>query len=149
MGKWSFLLNRYIVTFGTVAVVTLVWNIYIAFNDDGIIKGEVVGPNDQPVAGATVVLSERTLLVTTPRLRVTTDADGRFTITGHTYHRVWLEASKKGVGAYPQTEYRMYFKGENLNLKKPLRLEPGQPVQEEAIPAKPDTDWMPKMGGAG
>ena len=119
-----FLLNRYTLTFGSIAVVTLLWNLYIAMNDDGIIKGRVIDPDGGPVAGATVVLSERTLLVTTPRARVTTDADGRFTFTGNTFHRIWLEAAKPGVGAYPQTEYRMYFKGQNMNLEKPLRLEP-------------------------
>jgi len=127
----ALLLNRYTVTFGTVAIVTLVWNLYIAMNDDGIIKGRVIGPDGRPVAGATVVVSERTLLVTAPRGRTTTDAEGRFTFTGHTFHRIWLEAAKSGVGTYPQTEYRMYFKGQNLTLSKPLQLEPqaatGQP----------------------
>lgn len=118
-----FLLNRYTITFGTIAIVTLVWNLYIAMNDDGIIKGRVIGPDGRPVAGATVVLSERTLLVTTPRAHVTTDADGRFAFTGNTFHRIWLEANKPGIGFYPQTEYRMYFKGQNMNLEEPLKLE--------------------------
>ena len=120
----SFLLNRYIVTIGSVAVVTLIWNLHIAMNNDGIIRGRVIGPYEQPVAGATVVLSERTLLVTVPRDRTTTDADGRFTFTGHAFHRIWLEAAKPGVGAYPHTEYRMYFKGQNMILDEPLKLDP-------------------------
>jgi hypothetical protein len=120
----AFLLNRYIVTFGSVAVVTLAWNLYIALNDDGIIRGRVIGPEGHPIAGATVVLSERTLLVTAPRDRVTTDAEGRFTFSGHTFHRIWLEAAKPGIGAYPQTEYRMYFKGQNMILDNPLQLKP-------------------------
>jgi len=118
------LLNRYTVTLGTIAVVTLLWNLYIAMNDDGIIRGRVIGPDGQPVAGATVVLSERTLLVTAPRDRATTGPDGRFAFTGHTFHRIWLEADKPGVGAYPQTEYRMYFKGQNMVIDNPLQLEP-------------------------
>lgn len=123
--NWRALLfNRYTVTLGTIAVVTLVWNLYIAMNDDGIITGRVIGPDGGPVAGATVVLSERTLLVTVARGRTTTDAEGRFTFTGHTFHRIWLEAEKAGVGAYPQTEYRMYFKGQNMNLGMPLQLDP-------------------------
>lgn len=126
----AFLLNRYIVTFGSIAAVTLAWNLYIAMNDDGIIRGRVVDAEGGPVAGATVVLSERTLLVTAPRDRVTTDADGRFTFTGHRFHRIWLEAAKPGVGSHPQTEYRMYFKGQNLILDDPIRLEPpaGEPA---------------------
>jgi hypothetical protein len=120
----AILLNRYTVTFGTVAVIALVWNVYIAMNDDGIIRGRVIGPEGQPVAGAAVILSERTLLVTRPRGRTTTDADGRFTFTGHTFHRIWLEAAKSEIGAYPQTEYRMYFKGQNMIIDNPLQLEP-------------------------
>ncbi len=124
----AFLLNRYFVTFGSIAAVTLVWNLYIAMNDDGIIRGRVVDAEGRPVAGASVVLSERTLLVTAPRDRVTTDADGRFTFTGHRFHRIWLEAAKPGVGSHPQTEYRMYFKGQNIVLDDPIRLEPaGKP----------------------
>lgn len=120
----ALLLNRYIVTFGSIAAVTLAWNLYIAMNDDGIIRGRVVDADGRPVAGASVVLSERTLLVTAPRDRVTTDADGRFTFTGHRFHRIWLEAAKPGVGSHPQTEYRMYFKGQNIVLDDPIRLEP-------------------------
>lgn len=120
----ALLLNRYTLTLGTIAVVTLVWNLYIAMNDDGIITGRVIGPDGGPVAGATVILSERTLLVTVARGRTTTDAEGRFTFTGHTFHRIWLEAEKAGVGAYQQTEYRMYFKGQNMNLGTPLQLDP-------------------------
>lgn len=145
MGKWAFLLNRYIVTFGTIVIVTALWNIYVAFNDDGIIHGRVVGPDGKPVAGATVILSERSLLVTTPRDQVTTDAEGDFTFTGNQFHRVWLEASKDGVGGYPQTEYRMYFKGQNMNLDDPLRLEPG--IGPAAKPEKQFEDFVPKMGG--
>ena len=122
--SWRFLLNRYIVTFGSIAIVAGLWNIYVAANDDGIVRGRVVDAQGHPVAGAEVVLSERNLAVTLPRDRVTTDADGGFLFTGHTYHRIWLEAAKPGVGSYPQTEYRMYFKGQNMNLRNPLRLKP-------------------------
>lgn len=125
MGKWSFLLNRYIVTFGSIAVATALWNLYVVSNDDGIVQGRVVGPAGQPVAGAEVVLSERTLLVTEARLRATTGEDGSFTITGHRYHRIWLKAAKPTVGASQQTEFRLYFQGENLYVDEPLRLEAG------------------------
>ncbi len=122
--KWSVLLNRYIVTLGTVAIFTLAWNIFVVLNDDGIIKGRVVGPDGSPVEGATVILSERSLLVTAPRDQVTTGSDGGFVFSGHRFHRVWLEAAKPGVGSYPQTEYRMYFMGQNKSLSEPLRLSP-------------------------
>ena len=124
--KWSFLLNRYIVTFGVVAILTLAWNVFVVLNDDGNIKGRVVGPNGSPVEGATVILSERTLLVTVPRDQVTTGSNGGFFFSGHKFYRIWLEAAKPGVGSYPQTEYRMYFRGQNMTLDEPLRLRPEQ-----------------------
>ncbi len=37
--KRSFFTNRFFLTFGAIALLTLVWNVYIEFNDDGIIDG--------------------------------------------------------------------------------------------------------------
>ncbi|MBL6945647.1 MAG: carboxypeptidase regulatory-like domain-containing protein [Rhodospirillales bacterium] len=125
MAKWSFLLNRYIVTFGSILIVILVWNVIVVLNDDGIIRGRVVGPNGTPVEGAIVILSERSLLVTTARDQVTTMEDGSFEFRNHKFYRVWLEAAKDGVGKYPQTEYRMYFRGQNMNVEEPLILSSG------------------------
>ena len=141
--NWSWLLNRYIVTFGGIAIAAGIWNAYVALHDDGIIEGRVLGPAGQPVPEATVILSERSLLVTEARDQVTTDQDGVFRFTGHNYHRVWLEAAKEGVGAYPQTEFRMYFKGQNTYLEAPLRLEAAAAAPATA----PASDFMPSEGG--
>ena len=65
--KKSFFFNRYIVTFGGIAIVTALWNLYIAFNNEGLIAGRVVGPDDRAVAGATVTLFQKTLYVAEPR----------------------------------------------------------------------------------
>jgi hypothetical protein len=82
----------------------------------------VVAPNHQPVSGATVVLSEKTLLVTIPRAQTHTNPDGTFRLTGHNLYHVYLEAYKEGVGRAPSQEFRLYFKGQNLFLKKPIIL---------------------------
>ena len=37
----------------------MAWNVYIAFNDHGIIEGEVRDRAGAPVAGATVIFFER------------------------------------------------------------------------------------------
>ena len=123
--SWSFLRNRYFITFGSMAFLVGVWNLHVALNDEGILTGRVVGPDDQPVAGATVVLNERTLLVSAARARTTSDADGRFRFSGHQLYRIYLEASKEGVGRMKPKEFRLYFKGQNMFLKEPLRLEAG------------------------
>ena len=120
--KWSFFLNRYIVTFGSIAIMAAAWNLYIAFNNDGMVAGRVVGPDNRPVEGATVTVFQKTLYVAEPRGKATTDAKGKFLFTGHESYRLWLEAVKEGLGKSPKEEYRLYFRNQNLTLAEPLRL---------------------------
>jgi len=122
----AILLNRYTITFGLIAILAVVWNIYVHFNDDGIITGQVIGPGRRPVPGATVILSEKTLLVSAPRDETRTDAAGRFRFSGHRLFRFYLEASKEGVGRMPPKEFRLYFKGQNLRLDQALQLKEGK-----------------------
>ncbi len=121
--SWSIVRNRYSITFGTIALLAGLWNLYVAINDGGIITGQVVGPDDHPVEGATVVLSEKTLLVSAVRARTTTDARGAFRFSGHRLYHIYLEAYREGVGRMLPKEFRLYFKGQNLRLRHPLRLE--------------------------
>ena len=118
----AWLRNRYILTLGSIAVLAVSWNIYVALNNDGIIAGRAVTADQQPVSGATVVLSERSLLVAVPKARATTNEKGDFRFTGHTLHHLYLEAQKEGVGRMPPKEFRLYFKGQNLFIEKPLAL---------------------------
>jgi Carboxypeptidase regulatory-like domain len=122
--RWSWLKNRFVLTFGGIALLTALWNVYVAFNDDGIIEGQVIDASGAPVEGATVRLTERTLLVAQPRGTAKTDADGRFLFTGHNLHHLFLEAAR-GDGKAGPFEYRLYFNGENLMLRKPLQLSGG------------------------
>jgi hypothetical protein len=128
MGSWSFLRNRYFITSGAIALLVAVWNLYVVLNDDGILAGRVVGPDDRPVPGATVVLAERTLLIAVPKARTTTDAEGHFRFSGHTLFRFHLEAHKEDVGRMAAQEFRLYFKGQNMTLREPLRLQGSSPT---------------------
>jgi hypothetical protein len=120
--RWSWLKNRFVITFGGVALLAVVWNVYIAYHDDGVIEGRVVAADGTAVEGATVTLSERTLLVAQAVGRTKTDAEGRFHFEGHQLHRLYLEAAKQDVGRFGPREYRLYFKSENLLLDEPLKL---------------------------
>ena len=120
--KRSFFTNRFFLTFGAIALLTLVWNVYIEFNDDGIIEGRVVNTAGEAVAGASVVLSDRSLLVSTPVDETVTTQDGSFKFTGHRTHRLYLEARKEGIGQFRQREFRLYFQGQNLRLDEPMLL---------------------------
>jgi hypothetical protein len=122
------LLNRFVVTIVVVAVAVGAWNLYVVNNDDGLIEGRVVGPDGAPVEGATVTLSERTLLVAQPRDKAMTDTDGRFVFENHRLHRLYLEAAKEGAGHVGPIEYRLYFKGQNMILSDPLRLPEKSPT---------------------
>ncbi len=121
--RWPWLFNRWIVTFGSIAIVTAVWNVYVVFNDDGIFAGRVVDAAGKPVAGATVKLGERSLVAIQISDETRTDAEGRFRFDGHTFYHVQIEARKNGVGV-SKTNHRLYFRGQNQVLSEPLRLRP-------------------------
>ena len=118
----SALYNRYTITFGSILLLAIVWNVYVLFNDDGVVTGQVVASDGSPVENATVVLSEKTLLVTAPRDKTMTDADGRFKFSGHDIYHVYLEAYKDGAGRAPQKDYHLYFRGQNLDLPELLKI---------------------------
>ncbi len=118
------LINRVTVTFGTIALVILLWNLYVIANDDGILTGAVVGPDGAPVEGARVVLSERTIVSLEPIAETVTDAAGRFRFERHDRHHVVLTAEKDGLGDSGRVEVRLYFRNQNKELGNPLRLSP-------------------------
>ena len=120
------LYNRYTITFGTIALLAIVWNVYVIFNDDGIVTGRVVASDGSPIENAMVVLSEKTLLVNAPVDKTTTDTDGRFKFSGHDIYHVYLEAYKDGVGRAPQKDYHLYFRGQNLHLTESLQIKEKQ-----------------------
>lgn len=118
------LLNRVTVTFGLIAVLTVVWNLYVLANDDGILEGRIVGPDGTPVADAEVVLAERTIVSLDPIAETVTDAEGRFRFERHDRHHVVLTARKDGVGESGRIEVRLYFRNQNRRLADPIRLVP-------------------------
>ena len=125
MAFWRpLLINRFTITFGSIAVAIFAWNLYVLANDDGLLSGRVVGPDGQPVAGAEVVLSERTIVSLTPMATTTTDANGEFAFDKHDRHYVVLTASKDGLGKSQRREVRLYFRNQNRRLAEALRLQP-------------------------
>jgi len=120
----GWLLHRVIITFAVIAAVVVGWNAYVAAHDDGIIEGMVVGPSGEPVPGAEVVLSERTIVSLAPITTTTTDQQGRFRFERHDRHALVLNASKPEVGQSGRIEIRLYFRNQNRELEAPVRLEP-------------------------
>jgi len=125
MMSWRYwLINRVTITFATIAIVIVLWNIYVANHDDGILAGTVVGPDGRLVPGAEVVLSERTIVSLDPIAETVTDHEGQFRFSRHDRHRVVLTARKPGVGASGRLEVRLYFRNQNRELEEPLQLAP-------------------------
>lgn len=118
----TLILNRFTLTFLAIALIILLWNLYVLAHDDGILSGQVVDAAGKPVAGAEVVLSERTIVSLTPIANTTSDAKGFFRFTKHDRHYVVLTASKDGAGESARREVRLYFRNQNRRLAEPLYL---------------------------
>jgi hypothetical protein len=65
----------FIVPTGLLAIV-VGWNIHVARNATGEVRGRVVDAAGRPVAGATVQIFERAFVVNTEKQIATTDANG-------------------------------------------------------------------------
>jgi hypothetical protein len=89
----GWLVNRVTITFSVIAIVVIAWNLSVVAHDDGILAGIVVGPGGEPVPGAYVVLSERTIVSLEPIAETVTDDQGRFRRL-----RVWQRSAPRGGG---------------------------------------------------
>ena len=77
-GWRGWLINRVTLTFGAIALIALGWNLYVAAHDDGVLQGQVVDAQGEPVADAAVVLNERPIVSLAPIAENRTDATGHF-----------------------------------------------------------------------
>ena len=118
----GWLLNRFTLTFGTIGLVIVLWNVYITQNDDGILSGYVVDTTGQPVAGALVSLAEKSVVSIIPVMETVTDQTGRFQFQGHGQYAPVLSAGKAGVGTTEREHLRLYFRNQNRVLTEPLVL---------------------------
>ena len=123
MEGWKgWLVNRVTITFGLIAIVVVAWNLYVRAHDDGILEGQVVDASGRPVAGAKVVLSERTIVSLSPIAETVTDADGGFRFSGHDRHALVLTIEKPEIGQSGRIEVRLYFRNQNRRLRSPVVL---------------------------
>ncbi|MGI9451316.1 MAG: carboxypeptidase-like regulatory domain-containing protein [Geminicoccaceae bacterium] len=124
MDGWrSWLINRVTITFAVIAVALLAWNLHVRAHDDGLLVGHVVDHAGRPVAGAKVVLNERTIVSLAPIAETTTDEAGRFRFTRHDRHALVLTAEKDGIGVSARVAVKLYFRNQNRTLEDPIVLE--------------------------
>lgn len=119
--KW--ILNRFVLTFGGIALVALCWNLYVIANDGGRLSGRVTTVGGQPVEGAIVVLSKKTVVSVERIGSARTDADGRFVFENHGQYSVVLAARKSGVGSMRRRTVPLWFRNQNRELAEALVLE--------------------------
>ena len=122
MGRRS-LGNRYVIVLGSLALATGAWNLYVVAHRHGVVEGRVLAADGAPVADALVTLRERTLTTLEPRATTRTGPDGLFRFAGQQAHHLVLDAVKDGLGASARTTVRRYFRGQDVVLGEPLRLE--------------------------
>lgn len=120
------LLNRFVLVPAAIAIIVALWNVYIAFNAGGIVKGRVVDQLGHPVPGATVRMMEQNFTTNSERGVTRTDPDGRFEFLDNRSHNIQLRAEKEGVGRSEQKVVRLYFRAQNVALAEPLILAAGK-----------------------
>ena len=126
MPRWRRLLcNRFVLVPTVIGLLVLIWNTYVATHDTGIVRGSVVGPAGEPVAGAAVTLWARNFTTYVERARGVSNESGHFTIAGNDLHDIQLAAEKPGIGHSARVRVRLYFRAQEVALSDPLRLAPG------------------------
>lgn len=120
----TLLLNRFTLTFGGIALAVALWNIYVAANDGGRLTGYVTTADGARVAGATVVLSRKTVTSVERIASARTDAHGAFAFDHHGQYAVVLSARKAEIGSAPRRTIRLWFRDQNRDIRQPFVLEP-------------------------
>jgi len=108
--------HRFVAVPLALALLVAGWNTYIAFNDGGIIEGEVRDRAGAPVAGATVIFFERNFVYYQELRRTTTDARGAFRFDGMQVHVGQLEARTADGRHSDRRQMRLWFRAQNAEI---------------------------------
>lgn len=115
--------HRFVAVPLALLLVVVAWNAYIAFNDNGIIEGEVRDRAGAPVAGATVVFFERNFIYYEEKQRAVTDAKGHYRFTDMKTHIGQLEARTDDGRKSARRQLRLWFRSQDTEVP-PLVVEP-------------------------
>ena len=126
MNRWTswrqVLGHRFVVVPLAVALLVAGWNIYIVFNNSGIIEGQVRDRAGAPVPGATVIFFERNFIYYQEKQRTVTDAHGGYRFDGMQVHVGQLEALTNDGRHSERRQLRLWFRAQNSELA-PLVIE--------------------------
>jgi hypothetical protein len=121
--SWRLLAHRFVVVPLVLIVVVAAWNVYVAFNDHGIIEGQVKDRAGAPVARATVIFFERNFIYYQEKQRTTTDAAGHYRFTDMKTHIGQLEARTADGRQSERRQLRLWFRAQDTDVA-PLVVEP-------------------------
>jgi len=119
---WRALTHRFVAVPLALLAIVMVWNVYIAFNDHGIIEGEVRDRAGAPVAGATVIFFERNFIYYEEKQRAMTDAQGVYRFTDIKTHVGQLEARTNDGRKSERRQLRLWFRSQDTDVA-PLIVE--------------------------
>jgi Carboxypeptidase regulatory-like domain len=114
--------HRFVAVPLALLLVVVAWNVYIAFNDNGIIEGEVRDRAGAPVAGATVTFFERNFIYYEEKQRAVTDAKGHYRFTDMKTHIGQLEARTDDGRKSERRQLRLWFRSQDTEVP-PLVVE--------------------------
>jgi hypothetical protein len=113
--------SRWFIVPSAILLVVAGWNIHVARNATGEVRGRVVDSAGQPVAGATVLLFERAFVVNTEKQRTVTGPRGDFRFEGNASHAVQIQAEAP-AGKSERVTLRLLFRAQDADLPAPLVL---------------------------
>ena len=111
-------------SFGIIVALVILLNVYVAYNNDGILRGRVLGPAGNPVRGATVTLYKPGVVGLDKIAAAFTNDEGEFYFEKHNQHHPVLKAEKDEVGESKFIDIRLYFQNQNRIHTEPLVIEP-------------------------
>ena len=114
--SWRLLAHRFVAVPLALAALVVGWNVYIAFNDDGLIEGRVLDRAGAPVPGATVIFFERNFIYYQEKLRTTTDAQGDYRFADMRVHVGQLEARTADGRHSERRQLRLWFRAQNAEM---------------------------------
>jgi hypothetical protein len=120
--RWRALTHRFVAVPLLLLAIVAAWNVYIAFNDHGIIEGEVRDKTGAPIAGATVIFFERNFIYYEEKQRATTDAHGVYRFTDMKTHIGQLEARTADGRKSERRQLRLWFRSQDIEVA-PLVVE--------------------------
>ena len=120
--SWRFLSHRFVAVPLALVALVVAWNVYIAFNDHGIIEGEVTDRTGAPVIGATVVFFERNFIYYEEKQRAVTDAKGHYRFSDMKTHIGQLEARTDDGRKSERRQLRLWFRAQDTAVA-PLVVE--------------------------